>query len=88
MRSYDDIIIIILGIFIFIVTPVILFIDIIREDDYKTYYTYYYYTYVDLDNNEGIADECKHDRTPICELEDGTVIAVKQYKRIRESKGE
>ena len=52
-------------------------------DKYKIYYTY-----VDLDNNEGIADKCKHDRTPICKLEDGTVIAVKQYKRIRESKGE
>lgn len=86
MRREDDIIIIILGIFVYIVTPVILFIDTIREGDYKTYYTYY--TYVDLDNNEGIADKCKHDRTPICELEDGTVIAVKKYKRIKESKGD
>ena len=62
------------------------------ENHYKEYYTY-----VDLDNNKGIAYECEYtDKsyksggmgTPICKLEDGTIIVVKQYKFIKESKGE
>jgi hypothetical protein len=54
-----------------------------------------YYTYVDLDNNEGIAYECKYtDKayksggmgTPICKLEDGTILSVKSYKYHKEIK--
>lgn len=66
--------------------------SIYEDNHYKKYYTY-----VDLDNNEGIAYECAYtDKSyksggmgsPICKLEDGTIIAVKQYKFIKESKGE
>lgn len=49
------------------------------------------YQYIDLDNKEGIAIDCTFtDKsihsggmgTPICRLEDGTIIQVKQYKYI------
>ena len=51
-----------------------------------------YYAYTDLDNNKGIAIECSYwfagykrggQGSPVCELEDGTVIQVKQYKLIK-----
>lgn len=41
------------------------------------------YKYTDLDNNTGVAIDCSYYRTaPICKLEDGTIIQVKNYKRI------
>lgn len=51
----------------------------------------YHYEYVDLDNNSGTALECSYKFTgykkggqgsPVCELEDGTVKQVKEYKYI------
>lgn len=51
----------------------------------------YHYEYVDLDNNKGIAKECSYkfkegraggQGSPVCELEDGTVRQVKEYKYI------
>ena len=89
----EDIGLLIMFICMFIFFPTIVIItNIYESNNYKTYYNY-----VDLDNNEGIAYECKYtDKsyksggmgTPICILEDGTIIAVKQYKFIKESKGE
>lgn len=89
----DDVGLLIMIICIFIIFPAIVIMNTIYECiNYKMYYTY-----VDLDNNEGIAYECEYtDKsyksggmgTPICKLEDGTIIAVKQYKFIKESKGE
>ena len=89
----DDIGLLIMIICMFIVFPAIVIIAKIYEsNNYKMYYTY-----VDLDNNEGIAYECEYtDKsyksggmgTPICKLEDGTTIVVKQYKFVKESKGE
>ena len=77
----------------FIIFPaIVIMAKIYESNNYKMYYTY-----VDLDNNKGIAYECKYiDKqyknggmgTPICKLEDGTIIMVKQYKFIKESKGE
>lgn len=76
-----------------LIIPAIAIIGKIYEiNNYKMYYKY-----VDSDNNEGIAYECKYtDKsyksggmgTPICKLEDGTVIVVKQYRFIKESKGD
>lgn len=49
------------------------------------------YEYIDLDNNKGLARECSYkfqgnysggQGTPVCVLEDKTVIQVKQYKII------
>lgn len=54
----------------------------------------YYYKYIDLDNNEGYAEECAFtDKstfsggmgTMTCFLKDGTVIQVKQYKVVKRS---
>ena len=54
-----------------------------------------YYEYIDLDNNKGVAKYCSYkfkeryiilgggsggQGSPICELEDGTILQVKQYK--------
>lgn len=85
----DDVGMLLMIICMFIVFPAIVIIAKIYEsNNYKMYYTY-----VDLDNNEGIAYECKYtDKsyksggmgTPICKLEDGTIIAVKQYKFIKD----
>ena len=89
MDGRNDLVLSIMFICVFIVFPVVLIIANICEDNkYQMYYTY-----VDLDNNKGIAYKCKYTNnggmgTPICELEDGTIIAVKQYKFIKESKGE
>lgn len=57
-------------------------------------YTYdknyiHYYKYIDLDNNEGIATTCqfsnnKGQGSPICQLEDGTILSVKSYRYIEE----
>lgn len=44
---------------------------------------YDYYEYVDLDGNEGKADDCwKSYGNMICELEDGTEIKVKRFKGV------
>lgn len=49
------------------------------------------YEYIDLDGNKGTAKECSYEfqgyysggqGSPVCVLEDGTVIQVKQYKLI------
>lgn len=89
----DDVVLLIVAICMFIIFPaIVIMAKIYESNNYKMYYTY-----VDLDNNEGIAYECEYtDKsyksggmgTPICKLEDGTIIAVKQYKFIKESKGE
>lgn len=51
----------------------------------------YHYEFVDLDNNSGVAKECSykfddHKRggqgSPVCELEDGTIKQVKEYKYV------
>ena len=56
--------------------------------------TKHHYEYIDIDNNEGIAKECSYKFTgykkggqgsPVCELYDGTIIQVKQYKYIKDS---
>lgn len=56
-----------------------------------------YYQYMDLDGNTGIAKECSYrvygykaggQGSPICELEDGTIKQVKEYKKYYTSKGE
>lgn len=92
MDRLDDVSILLM-ICILTVLPAIVIITKIYEcNNYKMYYTY-----VDLDNNEGIAYECEYtdksyksggQGSPICKLNDGTIIAVKQYKFIKESKGE
>jgi hypothetical protein len=55
----------------------------------------YHYEYIDLDNNNGIAKNCSYkfenigrggQGSPICELEDGTVKQVKEYKYIFDGK--
>ena len=55
--------------------------------------TKFHYEYTDLDNNEGIAVSCSYEfkeykrggqGSPVCELEDGTVIMVKKYKYVEE----
>lgn len=46
-----------------------------------------YYEYITMDNKEGIAKDCNSIRSSVhCELEDGTIIMVKQYKYIIERK--
>lgn len=51
----------------------------------------YHYEYIDLDNNKGIALECSYkfkgykrggQGSPICELDDGSIKQVKEYKHI------
>jgi hypothetical protein len=51
----------------------------------------YHYEFIDLDNNSGVAKECSYESktyrsggqgSPVCELEDGTVKQVKEYKYI------
>lgn len=56
----------------------------------------YHYEYIDTDGNEGISNHCRgdvnirtgrhsHTDVPIalqCELSDGTIIQVKQYKKV------
>lgn len=55
----------------------------------------YHYEYVDLDNNSGVAKECSYEfkdykrggqGSPVCELEDGTIKQVKEYKYIYDGK--
>ena len=55
----------------------------------------YHYEYIDLDNNKGIAKECSYkfeeihrggQGSPVCELEDGTIKQVKEYKYIYDGK--
>lgn len=55
----------------------------------------YHYEYLDLDNNNGIAKNCSYkfenlgrggQGSPVCELEDGTVKQVKEYKYISDGK--
>lgn len=57
--------------------------------------TQYHYEYIDLDNNKGIAKECSYkfeeykrggQGSPVCELEDGTIKQVKEYKYIYDGK--
>lgn len=85
----DDVGILIMIICMFIIFPAIIITAKIHENNnYKMFYTY-----VDLDNNEGIAYECEYtDKsyksggmgTPICKLEDGTILSVKSYKYHKE----
>ena len=53
----------------------------------------YQYEYIDIDNNKGFAKACQFtdksnlhrsggQGTPICQLKDGTIIVVKQYKKV------
>lgn len=51
----------------------------------------YHYEFVDLDNNSGVAKECSYkfddykrggQGSPVCELEDGTIKQVKEYKYV------
>lgn len=51
----------------------------------------YHYEYIDLDNNNGTARNCSYkfeghrkggQGSPVCTLKDGTVLQVKQYKRV------
>lgn len=53
----------------------------------------YHYEYIDLDNIKGIAKECSYkfeninkggQGSPVCELNDGTIKQVKEYKYIYE----
>ena len=55
----------------------------------------YHYEYIDLDNNNGIAKECSYkfeeyksdgQGSTVCELEDGTIKQVKEYKYIYDGK--
>ena len=88
MNKKDKVFLIIL-IFIAVGLTLTGVINKIYEDNhYKKYYTY-----IDLDNNEGIAYNCQYtDKsyrsggmgTPICELNDGTIITVKSYKYHKE----
>ena len=57
--------------------------------------TKYHYEYLDLDNNNGIAKECSYkfeeyksdgQGSTVCELEDGTIKQVKEYKYIYDGK--
>lgn len=84
---------ILISIFLLLITVSIMYLVATSNKDTS------YYKYIDLDNNEGIAKYCQfsdeNPRThsggqgmPICVLDDGTIIAVKQYKFIKEIKGE
>lgn len=84
---------ILISIFLLLITVSIIYLVVTSNNNIS------YYKYVDLDNNEGIAKHCQFSdnsaRThsggqgmPICELDDGTIIAVKQYKFIKEIKGD
>ena len=55
----------------------------------------YHYEYLDLDNNKGIAKDCSYkleeyksggQGSTVCELEDGTIKQVKEYKYIYDGK--
>lgn len=55
----------------------------------------YHYEFIDLDNDSGIAKECSYrfediarggQGSPVCELEDGTIKQVKEYKYIYDGK--
>ena len=57
--------------------------------------TQYHYEYTDLDNNKGVAKNCSYkfegykrggQGSPVCELDDGTVKQVKEYKYIFDGK--
>lgn len=52
-----------------------------------------HYEYIDLDNNKGIAKECSYkfyanraggQGSPVCELTDGTIKQVKEYRCVYE----
>lgn len=67
---------------------IIVILSLIYSYDHEKHYIHYY-KYVDLDNNEGIAKNCqfsnnKGQGSPICKLEDGTILSVKSYKYIEE----
>lgn len=69
-----------------IINPII-FIIALNQPTYS-----YHYEYVDLDNNKGVAVRCSYMSThytagqgsPVCELQNGTVKLVKEYKLISE----
>ena len=57
--------------------------------------TQYHYEYIDLDDNKSIAKECSYkfeeiyrggQGSSVCELEDGTIKQVKEYKYIYDGK--
>ena len=74
-------------ILLLIVIILIIFIIALKQPAYS-----YHYEYVDLDNNKGTAVRCSYMSTnykggqgsPVCELQDGTVKLVKEYKLISE----
>lgn len=76
-----------LKILLLIIIIVIIFIIALNQPTYS-----YHYEYVDLDNNKGVAVRCSYMSThykggqgsPVCELQDGTVKLVKEYKLISE----
>lgn len=54
-----------------------------------------HYEYIDIDGNNGVASKCSYtdkgiysggQGSPICKLNDGTVLSVKQYKQVYEGK--
>ena len=56
-------------------------------------HTEYHYDYIDLDNIKGTAKECSYEfdtvfsggqGSPVCELSDGTIKQVKEYKYVYE----
>lgn len=74
-------------ILLLIIIIAIIFIIALNQPAYS-----YHYEYVDLDNNKGVAVSCSYMSTnykggqgsPVCELQDGTVKLVKEYKLISE----
>ena len=78
-----NLLLIILGI-IFFVCIIHLFFDIYNEieNSFKCIGDNNY-TYIDLNNNKGKAIDCDKNFQPYltCELKDGTIIQVKEYKQ-------
>lgn len=72
--------------FVFLVVVLILFLMCFPQEVYR-------YEYIDLDNIKGIAKKCSYKNensnnggqgSPVCELNDGTIKQVKEYKCIYE----
>lgn len=76
--------------FLSFIIIIIIFVSILSIPQNK-----YHYEYIDLDNNKGIAKECSYkfysnrvggQGSPVCELTDGTIKQVKEYKCIYEER--
>lgn len=66
------------SIFIIILSALLAIITLSNYNDFD-------YSYIDLNNNKGIADYCYTDGNMFCDLKDNTTIQVQEYQKLIES---